>query len=266
MELFHAHVFYSVGELLGRAEGASGMPLMASSKVNEDSRGHLLNHFREIRSECKSIGLTVSALHFDEVIPIFETSGATYSEASKYSSALSDTIRREMQAMKFFKLEKETQIWFDAVDLFGGETSASFPSASYDIREAGSCLALGRCTASVFHAMRVLEHGLRALAAKFKVPFENKSWNDVIEPIEKRIRDLKNSSANKPAIKKPKNWKRDEQFYSEAASQFMHFKNAWRNYTAHVQFKYTEEEAEAILRHVRDFTKHISKKLKERRR
>jgi hypothetical protein len=45
----------------------------------------------------------------------------------------------------------------------------------------------------------------------------------------------------------------------------MHFKNAWRNYTAHKQFKYTEDEAEAIFRHVRDFMMHIAKRLKEKK-
>ncbi len=43
----------------------------------------------------------------------------------------------------------------------------------------------------------------------------------------------------------------------------MHFKNAWRNYTAHSHLKYTEDEAEAIFRHVRDFMTHIAKRLKE---
>jgi hypothetical protein len=89
------------------------------------------------------------------------------------------------------------------------------------------------------------------------VPFDHRSWNEVIEPIEKEIRQIKNQR------QKPEDWKADEQFYSEAAAQFMHFKNAWRNYTAHGHFNYTEDEAEAIFRHVRDFMVHISKRLKE---
>jgi hypothetical protein len=43
----------------------------------------------------------------------------------------------------------------------------------------------------------------------------------------------------------------------------MHFKNAWRNYTAHGHFKYTETEAEAIFGHTRVFMVHLAKRLKE---
>ena len=169
-------------------------------------------------------------------------------------------MKREMKTTRFFRFSSHTQSYFDVVDGFGKEVSEVFPSADYDIKEAGNCLALGRATACVYHSMRVLEHGLCALADKFDVPFEQKSWNDVIEPIEKAIRQIKNQPD------KPSNWKDEEQFYSEAAAQFMHFKNAWRNYTAHRQSKYTEAEAEAILRHVRDFMRHLSKRLKEKMR
>jgi hypothetical protein len=133
--------------------------------------------------------------------------------------------------------------------------TAAFPSAEYEIKEASKCLALRRNTACVFHCMRVLEHGLCALAGQFDVPAGHKTWNELIEQIEKAIKEK--------AKEKPASWKDDQQFYAEAASQFMHFKNAWRNYTAHLHFKYTEDEAEPIYRHVRDFMMHIAKRLKE---
>ena len=69
-----------------------------------------------------------------------------------------------------------------------------------------------------------------------------------MEPVNKQLKRL--SEDTKKAKVKPANWKDDQQFYSEAASQFMHFKNAWRKYTAHLHFKYTEDEAEPIYRHV----------------
>lgn len=47
--------------------------------------------------------------------------------------------------------------------LFGANTANKFPSLSYDIEEAGKCLALGRSTAAVFHALRCLEAGFAAM-------------------------------------------------------------------------------------------------------
>lgn len=172
------------------------------------------------------------------------------------SRDLLETMVHELHSVLFLPIRVSARDYLSDEQLFGNRVSSAFEDARYDIQEAGKCLALGRSTACVYHTMRVLEHGLCALADKFKIPFEHKSWNSVIEPIEKAIRDIKSGQR-----RKPKNWKANEQFYSEAATQFMHFKNAWRNYTAHKQFTYTEESAEAIFRHVRDFMKHISGKL-----
>jgi hypothetical protein len=47
---------------------------------------------------------------------------------------------------------------------FGEEVAASFPFAGYDIEEAAVCLALHRPTASVFHCMKIIAHGLAAFA------------------------------------------------------------------------------------------------------
>jgi len=41
--------------------------------------------------------------------------------------------------------------YFEHPNLFGIDVSRHFPSAKFDIREAGSCLALGRNTACVYH-------------------------------------------------------------------------------------------------------------------
>jgi len=46
----------------------------------------------------------------------------------------------------------------------GAEVENSIPSAAYDIEEASLCLAFRRPTAAVFHCMKILEHGIRALA------------------------------------------------------------------------------------------------------
>ena len=43
------------------------------------------------------------------------------------------------------------------------EVNDKFPSAAFDIDEAGKCLAIGRSTAAVFHLMRALETAIRAV-------------------------------------------------------------------------------------------------------
>ena len=59
--------------------------------------------------------------------------------------------------------------YLDKDRLFGDEVWHGFPSARADIREAGNCLATGCNTAAVFHLMRAVEWGLRALATDLGV-------------------------------------------------------------------------------------------------
>jgi len=46
----------------------------------------------------------------------------------------------------------------------GVEVASNFPSMAYDIEEASLCLAFRRPAAAVFHCMKILERGIRALA------------------------------------------------------------------------------------------------------
>jgi hypothetical protein len=53
--------------------------------------------------------------------------------------------------------------YFEHPQLFGQDVNRHFPSAKFDIREAGSCLALGRNTACVYHLARAAQFALRCL-------------------------------------------------------------------------------------------------------
>jgi hypothetical protein len=258
MEQFFAERFHSIGWVLGYMQGFGEFG--GTTDMPEPSIDVTIRALESARADCESVGLRVCVVHISEVLSMLRTPSSRPQKAAELvaaAQALHQSVNREMKVTKFFRLSPDTQFYFDKSEAFGPEVSVAFPSASYDVTEAGNCLALGRGTAAVFHAMRVLEHGLCALAGQFGVPFEHRSWHGIIEEIERAIRAI----GKQP--NKPPNWKDDEQFYSEAASQFMHFKNGWRNYTAHAVFKYTETEAEAIYRHVRDFMRHISKRLKE---
>jgi hypothetical protein len=122
-----------------------------------------------------------------------------------------------------------------------------FPDSQADIFEAGWSLAVERHTAAVFHLMRVLEHGLRTLAARFDVPFAQASWHRVISDIEEKIGDLRNrgnlTDGDRALIS----------FASQSATEFRHFKDAWRNHVSHAQSAYDLHQARSIYGHVYDF-------------
>ncbi|WP_147283650.1 hypothetical protein [Bosea caraganae] len=134
---------------------------------------------------------------------------------------------------------------------------ASFPSAAADIRNGVDLWALGHGTASVFHFMRVLEHGLRALANDVGKSFDVQSWQVVIDQIEAEVRSLgKTLPAGKEKSSRLK-------FLSEAAKEFAFFKDGWRNHVAHGRENYDDHQARNIMDHVRHFMTLLSSGLSE---
>lgn len=134
----------------------------------------------------------------------------------------------------------------------GEAVAARFPDAGKDIAAASRCLALDEGTACVFHLMRVLEHGLRLIAARFGVSFAVDSWHKVIKGIEDGIADLRNKQGLTEQDRK------DITYYSEAASQFRYFKDAWRNHVTHAREHYDPREAEVVWAHVRELMRHLA--------
>jgi len=145
----------------------------------------------------------------------------------------------------------------DSAAIFSESVKDKFPSADFDIREAGSSFALGRYTASVFHLMRCLEIGLNALSAKFGLSMLHDNWQTILDQIQSKVNDMGKASDKLPT------WKADQEYYSQLVANFLLLKNAWRNYTAHARGKYTDEEAEIILRSVKAFMIKLSERLAE---
>lgn len=135
---------------------------------------------------------------------------------------------------------------------FGQSVADGFSDASKDIAAAGRCIALAEWTAAVFHLMRVLEHGLRPMATKFNVPFKVDSWHTVLKGIEDGINNLRNKQGLTEDDRK------EITFYSEAASEFRHFKDAWRNHVSHSRAHYDERDALSVWNHVKAFMQHLT--------
>jgi hypothetical protein len=181
-----------------------------------------------------------------------------YSEMVERIKAIDYLFNAQGSKQIFFRLTPEESAMFDKKQLFGAGVATAFPSdeATYEIMEAGNCLALGRPTATVFHLMRVLEKGLKALAAnldvQFSIPFDYLNWQNIIEQIESEIKKLGQQPAGQTKTDTLKS-------YSEIAKQFRYFKDAWRNGVAHSRETYSPEQALSIFRHVREFMQDIVK-------
>jgi hypothetical protein len=146
------------------------------------------------------------------------------------------------------------------IDLPDEVSILSFPSAASEIIWAGRCLAVGLPTASVFHSMRAAEIGVRALGTALGVtfcfPIELAEWQNILDQIDAKIRNLKNQ---------PRSPQKDSdlEFYSQAAAQFRYFKDGWRIRVAHARATYDEEQATDVVDHVRSFFVTLAGRLSE---
>jgi hypothetical protein len=261
MERFSAAMFCSIGTYLVKTKETfvnSGSTHLKSGtlkrpeKIDFDSKaGDQV--LEMIRYCCESIGLSISVKCVDKLFALGEK-GCTVKEFADSLEQLGETITWEMEDKMFMFIPASRSERYEQEQAFGDTVAKNFTSSSFDIKEAGNCFASARYTASVFHLMRVLESGLVAFAKLFpSVPTNKENWQQIIEKIESEIRALPRAPI------KPTDWKEKQEQYSQIANNFMFFKDAWRNYTAHLRGKYTEEEADSIYRNVRTFMQALAK-------
>jgi hypothetical protein len=236
----------------------------APDKLNEfpdeAKSAHVINALKRLKTICDASGLDTSSRLIDDALGMV-TATETWKPSNRVLEGRADgvynTVLAELRGITFLRINKRDKDLFDKESLFGEDVAANFSHAKYDIAEASKCLALNRSTACVLHLMRVLEVGLNSLANQFQVVFTHTNWNQVIEQIESKIRDI-DKDPNKPAT-----WKEDRKFYSAAANQFRYFKDSWRNYAMHIHDKYTPEEALIVYTSVKVFMEQIAKRLKQ---
>jgi len=141
--------------------------------------------------------------------------------------------------------------------LFGPQVAEKFPSTANDIEEAAKCFAFGRSTACVFHLMRVLESGLRAIARKVNFPVDSGAgrpdWQPMLNKLEAELRK----------DYKEREFKGDHDFLAGVVAHFGNIKIAWRNRVMHVESKYDEEQALAIYNATKGFMQHLASQIGE---
>lgn len=154
------------------------------------------------------------------------------------------SITAELRQSKFFMIPRERSNFYSDEPSFAEQRiSAAFNDndLARDMAAASRCIALEEWTGSVFHMMRVAEHGLRFMARRLKIGMaeevEYAVWKNVIDQIEKEIDALRNSMTRGPVKSETL------RVYSEAASQFWYFKDAWRNHVMHTRVFYDDRAA-----------------------
>jgi hypothetical protein len=180
----------------------------------------------------------------------------TLAEALAVLAELQKDVLVELMTPVFLAIPAEKREFFrQTKPAFGQEVYDTFSDARDDIADATRCIALDEPKAAVFHLMCVLEHGLRTLAKQLKINkgVEIKEWSTIIDDIEREIKAMRKLKRTPARDKK-------SQFYSEAASGFIHYRDAWRNHAIHSRGEYNEQRAMVIWENVRALMHHLATK------
>ncbi|HZQ47853.1 MAG TPA: hypothetical protein VFC07_12620, partial [Verrucomicrobiae bacterium] len=157
----------------------------------------------------------------------------------------------------FAFIPSQRLIFFEKDSLFGRDVQLKFPSATNEIRDIGNCMALDLHTAAVFHCMRVVEHGLRALAihlkVKVKYPLEFAEWGVIIKGIDRKLADLQPKARGKKKAEAL-------EFYRLANDDCNMFKDVWRNSVMHTRGRFPEHEALGVFLRVQSFMQRLSQR------
>jgi hypothetical protein len=186
---------------------------------------------------------------------------------------IGEAILVESAKFKFLRVSRDRANYVDNhLALFGPSVVAAFPSAVPDMREAGNCLAAECNTAAVFHLMRTVEWGLRALCAdvglirlksktkggKIKyTPISYTDWEHMLSQLQARI-DVKLNRIKRGKLKQDA-----QEFYYPALQDIRGIRDAWRNHVMHTRAEYNHQDADAILRHVERLLTTLAKRIRE---
>jgi len=185
---------------------------------------------------------------------------------------IEESILVESYKFKFLQVTKARSSYVDHPALLGNAVATAFPSSIPDMKEAGNCLAAECNTAAVFHLMRVVEWGLRALCAdvglirlrsKTKAgkvrytPISFTDWEHMLNQLQGRV----DSKVNR--IRRGKLKQTAQEFYYPALQDIRSIRDAWRNHVMHTRRDYGTEEANAVLAHVQRLMATLASRVSE---
>lgn len=181
---------------------------------------------------------------------------------------VADGICDELSKRIFFTVTPERRNYVENPAFIGKAVCDAFPSALNDIYEAGNCLGADCNTAAVFHLMRLVEWGLRALCVHLglrnakrgkgrRISISYVDWETMLNQlqplVDTKIEKLKRGKAKQVA----------QEFYYPALQDIRAIRDAWRNHLMHARRSYSSEEAEVICGHVKNLMSRLVKRMSE---
>ncbi|HLY04182.1 MAG TPA: hypothetical protein VKR31_00385 [Rhizomicrobium sp.] len=221
----------------------------------------MFDRAHELKELLGELGAPITKMAVDDMLSGFSKRGFTYERIDHAYTDIQTTLNRELQRATILALTPdEGKLYKPERPLFGPNFADRFQTQGlFELDEAAKCRALGRPTAAVFHLMRIMEIGIRAVAKCLDIPDPTKpvekNWGAILKAVKAGIDKKWPNGAGR--------MKGDGALFEDLFASLDAVKNPWRNPTMHVENKYTDEEADYIFSAVRGFMSRVAHRLDE---
>lgn len=213
-----------------------------SGEVVQEVNNHLQDAFREMAMATGFIGAELASMAADRMVQRLGNAedAVMLVEVRNAAEDIESRLSDECSLISFLVLNRHQRGLFQpANQVVGWDINRLFPDAARELEEGAKCLALQRPTAAVFHAMRMLEVGIKKLSELLGIddpvkPAE-KNWGKILDKIKAAIDSKYPKSQRLPNSDGAK----FEGLYASLDA----VKNPWRNGTMHVESFYSDSEA-----------------------
>jgi hypothetical protein len=208
---------------------------------------------------CKSIELSYAVHKIASLRKELKDASQWTYESLKHSvNELRENVHFELENRWFLFVVPEDVAMYRNPQADWGEVVADIANCGYDAYESNYALALGRTTASVFHLMRLIEHGIIALNQALNIEStDNRTWDAKLRPIETEL-----AKEYKHRIEP---YKKYHTIIAGFVADLRAVQRAWRNPSIHVELQYDPVRAKEIWNAVRAFMNNLAKGLTEMR-
>jgi hypothetical protein len=238
--------------------------------LTDENKRQLVKLVSDIEVSCKDLDLPVTVAKIWRIANILTNERVAIQEIKGELKHLNEVMQDEVKTKLFLSISPNAAALYTNPHPFGEAVSVAFPSALYDIQEAGKCFACERYTASVFHCMRSVEYIMRVFAWDRRAttvkngkeyPIDMATWEEIIKALTDEVGKISNWPRTRGEVRT-----QALEFYNSSMEEFRAMKDAWRNHIMHSRRSYIAEDASQVMEHVKRLSKTLATRISETER
>ena len=202
---------------------------------------------------CQRMGMRLSSNKIKHLADMLAV-GPTAVQLAGVLEDLHERIHEELEGIWFRTIPQEKHEYANPMWLVDTPIYKRYRLAFDEFGHAGMCFGIGENAACVFHLMRIVDFGLRQVAASLELPYDARNWSVIGDAIRKKMEQKYQS--------KTEEWKQREPFYAQILTDIQAISRGHRNPHLHeIESTYGDREARYMLTVVEEFIRRLAEQL-----